>query len=1218
MKRLFALIATFSLCLSLAAQTISISKALTRAQELRATRSMRSSSTGKYSAPAIRKPVLAYTSEKGGRPLFYVFNYPDGGFAIIGGDETARQVLGYSEEGSFNFDSIPDAMRFMLDCYEEQILTTLQKDDQPVPKRIRKVNSSRVSIGAMLTTQWSQNYPFNISIPIMPYSNNPARFMVGCVAVAMAQVMKYYNYPVHGTGSKSYTRTYSTYNMDCTFSADFENTYYDWGNMTDTYTNNSTEAEKEAVGMLMYHAGVSVDMRYGTGASGAYSDDAIKAMKTYFGYDSEMKEVSRSKYPSSDEWEDLIYNELQAGRPIIYSGNVSFSQGHTFLCDGYDAATGNFHINWGWAGYCDGYFPLTGTLALTPDGTGTSGGSAGASYTLMQYAIIGIKPNSSVTLVSDITLSTTSVTLKEGETTTLTATVSPSNATNRNVSWTSANPEVATVNPEGVITAIAEGKTTITCLALDGSGKKAICEVTVTATGKPDTPDEPDNPNEPDNPVDLIVNPDGTITYNGLRYALDPKTKEAKIIQPLKGHYTGVITIPESIRYEGTSYAVTCIGNSAFRECEFSTFTIPNSVTTIEELAFFKCTSLTSISLPNSITRIEKQAFDFCTGLTSITIPNSVTRIEDQTFYSCSRLTSVTIPSSVTSIGNSAFYECKGLLSLTIPNSVTSIEKFAFFRCYGLTSISLSNSVTTIEESTFWGCSSLTSIIIPNSVISIGNEAFCECSGLTSITIPGSLKSIGKRAFEGCRNVKELIYAEGCTSLVCAKLFKTLTSVTIPNTVTHIDDYAFEGCGKLSSITIPNSVVNIGKYAFYGCSNLTSIPIPNSVTTIGSRAFYDCWGLTSITIPSTVTTIGSGAFASCDSIASVHIQDLEAWCRIKFEGNSANPLSYAKHLYLDDQEITDLVIPNTITSIEDYAFCEGIFTSVTIPNSVTRIGEWVFNKCSGFTSITIPNSVTSIGTFAFNQCKSLTSVTISNSVTSIEMSTFCGCSGLTSLTIPNSVTTIGESAFMDCTGLSSITFSNSLTDIDGWAFAYCRSLPSITLPNSVKSMGQGAFYDCSSLTSFTLPGSITEIGMRVFEKCSNMTDLYCHAQTPPTMNNFMFDETHPELMTLHVPASSIDAYKNQDPWNTFGNIVSLSEEEVKVTGIAQDQAIALRIQDGTIHIINAPIGSIIYVYDTKGQVMGKQKVVSKSESLTLPQDAIYIIKVSEKTFKVNL
>lgn len=214
--------------------------------------------------------------------------------------------------------------------------------------------------------------------------------------------------------------------------------------------------------------------------------------------------------------------------------------------------------------------------------------------------------------------------------------------------------------------------------------------------------------------------------------------------------------------------------------------------------------------------------------------------------------------------------------------------------------------------------------------------------------------------------------------------------------------------------------------------------VPDSVTSIGEMAFFYCSSLTSITIPASVTSIGDWAFDNCSNLTSVYYTgDIASWFGITFDGRSSNPLEYAHNLYINNELMKDIVIPDTVKEIKKNAFRGWNGTSITIPNSVTSIGSWAFNWCLSLKSITIPDSVTSIGGGAFENCRGLTSVKIGNGITFIGYNTFYRCFSLTSITIPNSVTSIGYGAFFECNNLKSRESSYKAFEIRGGKL-FCR------------------------------------------------------------------------------------------------------------------------------------------------------------------------------------
>ena len=357
----------------------------------------------------------------------------------------------------------------------------------------------------------------------------------------------------------------------------------------------------------------------------------------------------------------------------------------------------------------------------------------------------------------------------------------------------------------------------------------------------------------------------------------------------------------------------------------------------------------------------------------------------------------------------------------------------------------------------FW-CSSLSNIVVPNSVISIGDRAFSCCSSLSSIVIPDSVTDIGNDAFSHC---------------------SSLSSIVIPDSVTDIGNDAFSHCSSLSNIVIPDSVTSIGDYAFSGCSSLSNIVIPDSVISIGNGVFSGCLLLEYISIPKSVICLNKNPFSDWKGVLECLSPNFIYEDDVLFNKDKSKIVSFR------NQKIESYIIPDSVTSIGDYAFsgCSSL-SNIVIPDCVTDIGKCAFSHCSSLSNIVIPDSVTSIGNDAFLRCSSLSNIVISDSVTSIGNGAFLGCSSLSNIVIPDSVTSIGNDAFSDCSSLSSIVIPDSVTDIGNDAFSHCSYLSNIVIPNSVISIGDRAFWDCSFLSNIVISDSVTNIGNGAFHGCS--------------------------------------------------------------------------------------------------------------------------------------
>lgn len=679
------------------------------------------------------------------------------------------------------------------------------------------------------------------------------------------------------------------------------------------------------------------------------------------------------------------------------------------------------------------------------------------------------------------------------------------------------------------------------------------------------------------------------VLINGVYYSVDSEGTTAVVTSHPNG-YTGNVIIEERVNYNGKTYTVKTIGESAFSDDR----------------------GLISLAIPPSITYIQRGAFSGCSGLTSIYITDLTAwcNIEYQDYYGYGVYYSNNTPFSYAS---HLYLNGKEVKDLVIPEGVKSIGGWAFFMCKGITSVSIPNSVTSIGSNSFGGCSNLNTVyisdlkswcginfisyatngtdeerinnnpllsahhlilngieikgdlIIPEGVTSL-KGAFAGCEALTSITIPQSMSSIDEKSFYGCSNLKtvtinsnyfmgvnrgidlDFIYNNFCP---LSYLFgNQVENYILGESITVIGNYAFYGCTRLVNVTMTNGVTSIGDNSFENCSSLTSLTIPNSVTSIGRCAFRDCTNITTIVFPEGLKEIGESVFDGCSNLINLNISviDYAAFCKNKVVGLINNHIGKPFHL-IDSEgiEIKKYIIPDGVTSIGGEAFCNCTdLTSVTIPLSVTSIGNSAFKGCGSLSSIQLPEGIITIESSAFQGC-GFTEIQIPSTVTSIGDNAYKNCTKLTSAIIPKNVTTIGNQIFEGCNQLSILSIDSKT--INPW-FSGLISIKDLTIGENTISIAESAFANCTGLEIVSIGKNVTSIGYSAFSRCSNLKSVISLVENPYWIDVSVFQYSLTINTTLYVPEGKKELYEKKSCWNQFPNIAELSDEwdtSVKMT-----------------------------------------------------------------------
>ncbi|MBQ8711069.1 MAG: leucine-rich repeat domain-containing protein [Bacteroidaceae bacterium] len=464
------------------------------------------------------------------------------------------------------------------------------------------------------------------------------------------------------------------------------------------------------------------------------------------------------------------------------------------------------------------------------------------------------------------------------------------------------------------------------------------------------------------------------VQIGNLFYELSSTDKTAEVTSPAfeEGVTDIELVIPDKVSYDGVTYQVTKIGESAFYGCwDVTSITLPSSIKEIGNFAFQDC-QIESINLPAGLKKIGNCAFRNV-NLQSIDIPSSVTEMGSAVFLDCfydielnitdlkawcnisfegtlrgimklflngKEVTHLVIPDGVKEVKACSFGEFVNIESVEIPQGVEKIGDYAFYADYELTSITIPKSVTSIGEYAFWYCEKLSSLTIPSSVKEIGGNAFWNCSGISDLVLPEGVEKIGENAFGG----------------------SGVTTVKLPNSLKKVGDYAFQSCTHLLSVTIPKGLTEIGYEAFtYSQMNAIVVDPANSV--------YDSRN-------------------NCNALIETATNTLLAGCK-------------------------NTVIPNTVTAIGDGAFSNCRFTSIQLPYGIKSIGSSAFESCIYLASLSIPASVESIGASAFYNCQSLKSIAIPEGVSLIPQGMCSDCLSLKTIILPSTITVIQENPFPD-------------------------------------------------------------------------------------------------------------------------------------------------------------------------------------------------------------
>lgn len=609
---------------------------------------------------------------------------------------------------------------------------------------------------------------------------------------------------------------------------------------------------------------------------------------------------------------------------------------------------------------------------------------------------------------------------------------------------------------------------------------------------------------------------------DGLYYDLDTSSRTATVTyQTMEtDNYASLpasVKIPETVTYNGVTFTVTKIADSAFGYCKsMEEISIPGTVTEVgttsyfyRDLPFHDCTSLKKVRFEDGKQSISLGAYgsnaEYSRGLFAscpleeVYIGRNV--IYDKydsslnsfayhpeyygysAFYNQPKLAKVTFSSTVTEIPAYLFYKNVAITLTDLPK-VKTIGKSAFEGCSKLTTLNFGQDLMTVDDRAFYNCTNVTKLTFPDAITTIGDEAFYNCSSITEVTVGSKLQSIGASAFQKCGSFTAILLPDNFTTMGASAFegCKKLTVAKLGNSLRAVPARAFKNCIALSEMTVPATSVSMGDQAFYNDSVLAVITMNDGLKTIGNEVFWNNSGIRTFTIPGTVTSIGSNSFYGCTNTSVLRFKDGEGtltidsyYTRSKKIDDMTSRGSYTNRCndYFYDCPIKTLYLGRDLKY--DYADNASVYDYVDGYWKEMSRASAPFVNSTTLQKVTIGSKVTFLYNHLFHNCDKVTTIDIPASIANIYGNAFDDCSSLTATTFHdatnNHTLTLGDYAFRNCATLPEVTFPRQLLSVGNYTYAQCPLLKTLTFPAMLESIGNYAFAECTGLTQLTFKDS---------------------------------------------------------------------------------------------------------------------------------------------------